>query len=454
MRVLNYSVTQKLAADPFERLRSQEFSRLDQQGQVYLDYTGAALYPESLLHSHSAALQSSVLGNPHSNNPASLQSTQSVDAARADVLAFFNADPDEYMVVFTANASNAIKLVAESFPFQSGSSFALTADNHNSVNGIRQFAARAGAHVRYLPLDRGLGVRAVAQQLAQLDTDAPSLFAYPAQSNFSGIRHALSHVETAQRLGYSVLLDAAAYVPTSLLNLAKIRPDFVAISFYKMFGYPTGIGALIARRSALKRLIRPWFAGGTVDYVSTQSDLYGLSAGEAAFEDGTVNFASAVAVQSGLAFLSSLGMGRIARYVDELSEELRGALRRLRHPGGGRKVRLYGSPDLDHGSCVAFNVLDQSGRVVPYEHVEQMACDQGISLRGGCFCNPGCAEAAFGFEKAKTEACLNQQTAGAFSPRRLAHCLETHEVGCLRVSVGIANVRSDIYRLIDFLDRL
>ena len=64
------------------------------------------------------------------------------------------------------------------------------------------------------------------------------------------------------------LLDAAAFVPTSKLDLSEVKPDFVPISFYKMFGYPTGLGALIARREALAKLHRPWFAGGTITVAS------------------------------------------------------------------------------------------------------------------------------------------------------------------------------------------
>jgi molybdenum cofactor sulfurtransferase len=39
-----------------------------------------------------------------------------------------------------------------------------------------------------------------------------------------------------------VLLDAAAFVSTTPLNLDVYNPDFVTLSFYKMFGFPTGLG--------------------------------------------------------------------------------------------------------------------------------------------------------------------------------------------------------------------
>jgi len=68
--------------------------------------------------------------------------------------------------------------------------------------------------------------------------------------------------------GWDVLLDAEAFVPTNHLDLTAIQPDFVSVSFYKMFGYPAGVGALLVRRSALAKLKRPWFAGGTIGEVT------------------------------------------------------------------------------------------------------------------------------------------------------------------------------------------
>jgi molybdenum cofactor sulfurtransferase len=41
----------------------------------------------------------------------------------------------------------------------------------------------------------------------------------------------------------------------------------MAVSFYKMFGYPTGVGALVARKSFLAKLRKPYFSGGTVEVV-------------------------------------------------------------------------------------------------------------------------------------------------------------------------------------------
>jgi hypothetical protein len=53
-----------------DRMRYEEFSRLDDTGTVYLDYAGAALYPKHLLTMHHKFLEQHVLGNPHSGSPA------------------------------------------------------------------------------------------------------------------------------------------------------------------------------------------------------------------------------------------------------------------------------------------------------------------------------------------------------------------------------------------------
>lgn len=140
--------------------------------------------------------------------------------------------------------------------------------------------------------------------LLEKPADGPKLFAYPAQSNFSGVRHSLEWVTEARRREWDVLLDAAALVPTSRLDLSQWHPDFVPLSFYKMFGYPTGLLALVARRTALDHLRRPWYAGGTttLSSVSAAEDEgagFYLTPGIARFEEGTVNFLSIPGVEIG-----------------------------------------------------------------------------------------------------------------------------------------------------------
>lgn len=97
-----------MTSGEFDRPRSREFSRLDAPAHTYLDYTDAGLYPESLIRRHSELLFADVFGNPHSANPTSVGATELLERCRRHVLTFFSASPDEYAVVFTANASQAL----------------------------------------------------------------------------------------------------------------------------------------------------------------------------------------------------------------------------------------------------------------------------------------------------------------------------------------------------------
>jgi selenocysteine lyase/cysteine desulfurase len=443
----------------FAALRRREFARLDAHGVAYLDYAGSALYAESHLDAHRALLARNVFGNPHSAHAASRASASAIDAARREVLRFLDAG-DDYVVCFTANTSAAIKLVAEAYPFGAHVPCVLTADNHNSVNGIREFARRAGADVAYLPLRDDLRLDHPEARLGQVG--GGGLFAFPAQSNFSGVHHPLSLVTTAQSLGYHVLLDAAAFVPAHPISLRSCPADFVAISFYKVFGYPTGVGALVARRDALESLTRPWFAGGTVDYASVQLQRRQLRALQDGFEDGTANFLDIAALEPGFAFRERVGAACLNEHVMALAMELLEGLAGLQHRDGRPLVRVYG-PALasdagfravsmsGRGGTVAFNVIDREGRPVPFDLIERRANAAGVHMRGGCFCNPGAAEAAFGFDAHRLSGCLDSMD-GGFSIPRLTGCLGPDvAVGALRASPGLANNRHDIRRALDLV---
>ena len=434
-------------AASFAELRQREFARLDTNRVAYLDYAGSALYAESQVDAHRSQLARNIFGNPHSEHAASAASTSAIEKARRRVLRFLDAG-DDYVVCFTANTTAAIKLVAEAYPFARDAECVLAADNHNSVNGIREFARRAGAPVEYLPLRGDLHLHHPEARLAQF---GGGLFAFPAQSNFSGVQHPLSLVTTARSLGYNVLLDAAAFVHAHPLSLRACPADFAVLSFYKVFGYPTGVGALVARRDALERLARPWFSGGTVDYASVQNQRHQLRPLAGGFEDGTASFLDIAALEPGFALRDRVGATSLSQHVMELTTVLLEGLMEMHHADGAPMVRVYG-PALNtsgRGGTVAFNVLDRDGRCVPFGLVTDRANAAGVHLRSGCFCNPGAAEAAFNFDADRMARCLDSLGSG-FSIPRLQRCLGPDvAVGAVRASVGLANNRRDIRRALD-----
>jgi molybdenum cofactor sulfurtransferase len=452
----DYASTREL-----DRLRETEYSRLDRLGHTYVDYTGAGLYAASQVRSHLATLESNVFGNPHSHNPTSQPASELVDRVRGKVLAYFRASPEEYVAIFTANASTALKLIGEAYPFQSGDHYLLTFDNHNSVNGIREFARARGAGITYVPLnlaDLRVDETELDEALHLAGSGEHNLFAYPAQSNFSGVQHPLDWIERAQTRGWDVLLDAAAFVPTNVLDLSRWHPDFVTLSFYKMFGYPTGVGCLIARREALARLHRPWFSGGTITVASVQGDRYFLADGASAFEDGTLDYLNIPAVEIGLQHLETVGVGCIHARTRCLTGWLIGRLLSLRHASGVPLIRLYGPADLEsRGATITMNFYDSGGTIIDHLLVEKLATERGISLRTGCFCNPGGGETALNLSKTEIVGCFSQprvQETSHFTVDDFRLCVDGKSTGAVRVSFGIASNFADARRFLEFAQAL
>ena len=437
-----------------DELRASEYGRLDARDEVYLDYCGGSLYAASQVEAHSRMLREVVFGNPHSANPTSSAATALVERARAAVLRYFRAPESEYDCVFTANATAALRLVGEAYPFGPGGTFLATADNHNSVNGIREFARGKGARTDYVPLEAPelrVAEGELERRLEVAEPGAANLLAYPAQSNFSGVKHPLDWIAGAQERGWDVLVDGAAFVPTSRLDLSVWTPDFVAISFYKLFGYPTGLGALLARHEALARLSRPWFSGGTVVAANVRADRVVTLRGHARFEDGTVDYLGIPAVEVGLRHLERIGIDVVSRRVSALGRWLLAALGRMRHADGAPATRVYGPGSWDRrGATIAFNFLHPDGRVVDERHVDAVAAAHNISLRTGCFCNPGAGETAFGVSRealARAEiddgTCLDDFLANVGMPSG----------GAVRVSLGLATNFADVYRFMAFATR-
>ena len=334
----------------------------------------------------------------------------------------------------------------------------LTVDNHNSVNGIREFARARGAAVEYAPLttpDLRIDVPRLQALLGDAGRDRHNLFAFPAQSNFSGVKHPLDLVEHAHAKGWDVLLDAAAFVPTNRLDLTVVRPEFVSISFYKMFGYPTGVGCLLVRSSVLPKLIRPWFAGGTVNFATVRGRAHVLAPREAGFEDGTLDYLSIPAVEIGLRHLASVGLDIVETRVHCLTGWLLERLLALRHSNGRHMARIYGPADTTRrGGTIALNLYDPEGHLLDYRRVEERASLDRISLRTGCFCNPGAGETAEGLTDEDMRAGLEggaDVTLGRFLE---AMQRRGKSAGAIRVSLGLMSNFADVYRFVAFAEGL
>lgn len=442
-----------------EKMRDEQYPML--RDAIYLDHAGTTLYSKNLMDRFHADMVANLYGNPHSASPSSQRSTQAVEDVRVRLLRLFKADPNDFDLVFTANATAAIKLVMEGFRGQAnGFSYGYHVDSHTSLVGVREAARDHVCFETDAAVEQWIDDQAVSSE-----TDRCRLLAYPAQSNMSGRRLPLSWCETVRRKtkdsGVYTLLDAAAFVSTSALDFTDVEaaPDFTALSFYKIFGFPD-LGALIVRKNAAHILSRrKYFGGGTVDMVACIKEQWHAQKSGAIheqLEDGTLPVHNIIGLRSALETHEELfgTLERVSAHIGQLAKQLYDGLVSLRHANGKPVSTVYKHVDSTYGNTatqgpvVAFNLKDSQGHWVSNTEVEKLAAIKDVHLRTGGVCNPGGVAAAL--DLAPWE--LRNNFSAGHRCGSDNDILNGKPTGIVRVSLGAMSTRIDVVRFIGFVD--
>lgn len=118
-------------------------------------------------------------------------------------------------------------------------------------------------------------------------------------------------------------------------------------------------------------------------------------------------------------------------------------------------VRVYGPTDTDmkmRGGTVAFNFLDAEGKVVDERLVGVESAAAGISLRTGCFCNPGAGEFALGIGETKLRRLMRiKKLTGGLD--QFVQVLGLPSAGAIRVSFGMASNAADVDKFFGFAEK-
>ncbi|MDP6513281.1 MAG: aminotransferase class V-fold PLP-dependent enzyme, partial [SAR202 cluster bacterium] len=208
--------------------------------------------------------------------------------------------------------------------------------------------------------------------------------------------------------------------------------------------------------SALAKLERPWFAGGTITLASVQADDRHMAEGEAAFEEGTLNYLGLPAVEIGLRHIESVGIDSIHQRVENLTGWLIDNLAEMRHDSGMPLVSIFGPTDLNmRGGTVTVNFYDTTGKLIGHQQIEHLANQANISLRTGCFCNPGAGEAAHGLTREDMDKAFvgnERMTHEQFND--IIERSDGKTAGAVRISLGIASNFEDVHRFLTFTRQL
>ncbi|KAK5945656.1 hypothetical protein PMZ80_002862 [Knufia obscura] len=435
------------------QLRSSEYPQL--ANTTYLDHAGTTLYATSLIDAYQHDLRTHLFS-------ASDLSTQRIEHARLAVLDYFNADPNHFDVVFTANATAAIKLVADCFRDQDFR-YGYHKDAHTSLVAVRELAS-LGAQCLACVEDIDDWVQA---GIDNTDTTNLSLFAYPAQSNMNGYRPPLSwssrirSLHQGRKQDIFVLLDAASYLTTGRPDLSDhdAAPDFITLSFYKIFGYPD-LGALLVRKSASTVLThRKYFGGGTVNQLTVIGGAFRTLRSQNLhdfLEDGTLPFHNIIALTHAINVQRHLfGTAEdISKHTAHLLAWLYARLTSLKHSNHRPVFEIYGDRNATYGDVktqgpiLAFNVLRSDGTYVGKTHFERLAIDCGFQLRTGGVCNPdGIASMLdLAYWEVRDNFAHGVQCGGDID------VMGAKPTGIIRVSLGAMSIMSDLERFVDFVE--
>ncbi|KAM5443466.1 putative molybdenum cofactor sulfurtransferase [Microsporum ferrugineum] len=451
--------------EPVEKIRADEYPLL--KDTTYLDHAGTTLYAKSLIEAFSQRLTSNLFGNPHSASSPSQLSTSLIDDTRLRILRFFNAKAEEFDVIFVANATAGIKLVAESLRDYDSKGFwyGYHVDSHTSLVGARGMADQ-GSRCFVSDEEVNEWIERLKSEHDALESARPVLFAYPGQSNMTGRRLPLGWCKDirvctsidGKRKAFT-LFDAASLASTSSLDLSDSTrtPDFTVVSFYKIFGFPD-LGALIVRKDASHLFQnRKYFGGGTVGMV--------LSIGEEChakkdsslheqLEDGTLPFHNIIALHSAFDVHERIycSMDNISRHTGDMAKILYDGLSSLEHGNGTKVCVIYKGPGAYtdralQGPIVSFNLKDSTSGWIRKSEVEKLAAVNNIQIRSGTLCNPGGMAYYLGLQ---AEEMKRNYSAGQ-------RCGDDNDIiagkptGGLRVSLGAMTSRKDIDTFLGFI---
>ena len=430
---------------------------------TYLDHAGTTLYSRSLIESFSTEMLNSLVGNPHSASSSAMSMAYRVDYVRTRVLKLFKADAVHFDVIFVANATAAIKLVADAFHGHCNSfSYAYHKDSHTSVVGVRELAKGGSC---CLQSDDGVDNWLENVSKVKGSRKSPLLFAYPGQSNMNGRRlplHWPGRLRRARPGQAFTLLDAAGLVSTSPLDLSDVdnAPDFISMSFYKIFGFPD-LGALIVRKDAGHIFDhRRYFGGGTVEMVTCLGDQWhqkkkaSLHAGH---EDGTLPLRSIIALGCAIEAHDKLygGLEEVSKHTSWLAKDLYERMASLRHSNGMPVCKIFKDNTSTYGDArtqgatVTFNFRNAKGGWVSNHEVNRLASAERFHIRAGTLCNPGGMAKALDINPNE----LKRYFAEGFRCGSGNDVREGKSVGMCRVSLGACSTTGDIDQWMDFVKR-
>lgn len=361
------------------------------------------------------------------NGYKSRSSTDSYEDARSVVGQFVGANPDDHIVIFGKNTTEAINKLSYRLKLAKKDIVLISHLEHHS----NDLPWRARATVKRIGLTPTGGISKVHfVSLLRQYKGRIKLVAISGASNVTGHLPDIHwFAERAHKAGAQILVDCAqlaAHRPIRMKSLGDpTHLDYIALSGHKLYA-PFGTGALVGRRDTFMRGAPEYRGGGTISLVTQTTVDWAMPPDSE--EAGSPNVIGAVALAKAMQTLEAIGLDQIARHESNLTKY---ALKKLRHIPG---LRLYGDPNparAEHRTgVIAFTIKGIPSNLV----ASVLGFEWGIGVRSGCFCAHPYVMSLLGLD-----------TKGAHLIRHaVLHGRRDLVPGLVRISFGLYNTKEEI----------
>ncbi len=340
---------------------------------VFLDSAASAMKPNAVIDAMSDTMRTQYSNVHRGLHWMSERTTAAYESTRDAVARLLNA-PSRDEIVFTANSTAAINLVAHSYGslMKPGQAVLITEmEHHANIVPWQMLRDRSGITLRVAPItDTGeLDMGAFEALLAD---GKVGLVAVTHMSNVLGTYTPAERIAAlAHAAGAKVLFDGSQAVVHRKVDVQALGADFYVFTGHKLYG-PTGIGVLWARPELLEAM-PPFMGGGDmISSVSFERSTWARVPHK--FEAGTPAIIEAIGLKRAIEWVEAIGFDAISAHEAALTDH---ALARLADVKG---VRVLGQAQ-DRGGVISFTLEGAHAH-----DVATLLDRNGVAVRAGNHC--------------------------------------------------------------------
>ncbi len=339
---------------------------------VYLDSACTALKPRQVIEAEVRYYEEFGACAGRSSHQLGRKTNDELVRSREKIAGFVNAEPDG--LVWTRNATEALNIVANGFDFSKRRKVITTVmEHHAALLPYLRLRDKGVIDVEVLHCDEK-GEIPLEKWGGAIDSSTALVVTNNANNTTGYGQNTTEIAKIAHDNGALICIDGAQGVPHRKVNAKDY--DFLAFSAHKMCG-PTGIGALAAKKEALKELHPPIIGGGAVKTVKLD-EVVPLEH-NVRFEAGIQDYAGIFGFAAACDYMNNYGMDRVEEHEKRMGAELREAL---------GDATIYGGEGDNYAALCSFNLKGAKAH-----DVALMLDKDGIATRSGFFCAQPAMEA-------------------------------------------------------------